>query len=333
MKTTLITSLTILSILTCSVTSAQSAPDVNPIILKVNGEPVYAAEVSMMMQNLAAQAAQMGQKPENEQLLRVATKRTVDQKLLVQEARRFAIKPDEQQVAAMVAQMEKQAGGRAQLDNILAQAGSNYDQAVNSITEMNLVMQFIDAQIAPTVKVSDEEVAAFYAENPDRFNSDEQVKARHILITVAEDADEAAVEAARKKAEAARARAEAGEDFATLAREVSEGPSARQGGELGFFTRQQMVPPFAEAAFALEPGSISGVVKTRFGFHVILVEERRPAGKIPFDQVSARIAEGLKQQRISEAVGGLLETLNESARIEQVLPQGAAQPAAPGGAG
>ena len=107
----------------------------------------------------------------------------------------------------------------------------------------------------------------------------------------------------------------AGEDFAALATELSEGPSGPKGGDLGFFSRERMVPPFAEAAFALKPGETSDVVQTRFGFHVIKVEKRREAGTVPLAEVKERIRQGLSQEQQQKRIEELLNPLRENAKI------------------
>src|SRR6185503_1220394 len=115
------------------------------------------------------------------------------------------------------------------------------------------------------VQVADAEVQEYYDGHQAEFTQEEQLRARHILIRLKEDADEAAKGEARQRAEAALTRAKAGEDFAKLATETSEDSSASRGGDLGFFKRGMMVPQFEEAAFALQPGQISEIVETQFG--------------------------------------------------------------------
>ena len=105
-----------------------------------------------------------------------------------------------------------------------------------------------------------------------------------------------------------------------------ETDGAKNGGDLGFFGKEQMVKPFADAAFALAPGQISQVVKTRFGYHVIKVEEKRPASKQSFDEVKDRLTGFLGQQKLGEAVRTMLKKLRDQAKIEQM---GGLQHAAP----
>jgi len=295
--------------------------DINPPVLKVNGDTIYAAEISMVMANIAGQMGGRDQVPDEQELLQLATQRVVEQKLLSQEALRFGIESDELRIAQVVQAAEQQAGSHEALLENLEVRGSSYDQLVGMIREMDLVRSFIETKISPTIQVSDEEVETFYTENPELFKTEEQVRARHILFASAEGADPEAEKLAKTKADAARQRALAGEDFATLAKELSEGPSAANGGDLGFFSRDQMVAPFSEAAFALEPGESSEVVQTRFGFHVIRVEERRVEGAAPIEESSAQVRSFLAQQKIGQAVRELLESLTAAATIEPLLDE------------
>jgi peptidyl-prolyl cis-trans isomerase C len=139
-------------------------------------------------------------------------------------------------------------------------------------------------------------------------------------LRVPEGAGPDVKKAARAKAEAALARVRKGEDFAAVAREVSEDPgSAPRGGDLGAFGKGQMVPPFEQAAFALPAGQISGLVESPFGFHVIKVQERLPAGEIPFEPVKGQIKDHLAQTRREKAVDDLVRGLKEKAKIETYL--------------
>ena len=275
----------------------------------------------MVMQNIAGQMGGRDKVQDQQQLVQMATQRVVEQKLLSQEALRVGIQPNEPRITQMAQKIEQQAGGREALDASLAQMGSNYEQVTEMMREMDLVRSLIEQKISPSVQVSDEDVASFYAENPEMFKNDAQVHARHIIFAAREDADAETVATAGANAEKARERAVAGEDFAGLAREVSEGPSAATGGDLGFFTREQMVPAFADAAFALEPGQISGVVRSPFGFHVIKVEEKRPAGTLPLDEVSDDRRSMLVQQKTGEEVGKMVEALADTATITPLIEQ------------
>jgi len=158
---------------------------------------------------------------------------------------------------------------------------------------------YSDAAFEAGGEPSEGEIEQYYADHRAEYEKPEQVRARHILFRVPPGADEAVRAEKRKQAEGALARLRNGEDFAALARELSDDSSKENGGDLGFFTREQMVPPFAEAAFSLQPGETSGVVETQFGFHIVRVEEKRPGESTPLAQVREEIRSGLRREKAS----------------------------------
>lgn len=154
-------------------------------------------------------------------------------------------------------------------------------------------------EFAEQVPVSDDEARAQYEKDKEtRYKKGEERRASHILFKVA-GADPKAVAdaeaAVRPKAEAVLARARAGEDFATLAREFSEDTSAAEGGDLGFFPRGRMVGPFEEKTFSMQPGEISDLVRSEFGFHIIKLVEAQAEGYRSFDEVKASIVSQLRR--------------------------------------
>lgn len=146
------------------------------------------------------------------------------------------------------------------------------------------------------ISISDDLISDYYNGNLSEFKTDKRVKARHILFKVDERADEKTTDS--KKAEAMKVyeMAKAGKDFADLAKEYSEGPTKNNGGDLGWFTRDRMVKPFADKAFAMAPNDISEPVRTNFGWHVIKVEQVEAATT----QSLEAAAEGIKLKLIDE---------------------------------
>jgi peptidyl-prolyl cis-trans isomerase D len=167
-------------------------------------------------------------------------------------------------------------------------------------------------------------VQAAYDARKSDFDQPEQVRARHILIRSQQgegiDAERAEAEA-RAKAEQAAARIRGGEDFAKVAAQLSEDPGSKNaGGDLGFFSRGKMVAAFEDAAFSLAPGTVSDPLKTSYGFHVIRVEEKRPAKVIPFDEAKRALArELLLDEKAGEAADALVEKLLAAIREGRTL--------------
>jgi len=183
------------------------------------------------------------------------------------------------------------------------------------------VRRLIQEAIAPGVTVTDPDIDAFYAANADKMQRPEQVHVRHILISLAPDAEEAAQQAARDKIDNILAEARSGADFAALARTHSQGPSAQKGGDLGFMARRQLVKPFADAAFALKPGEISEVVRTRFGYHIIQMEARRDSGLAPKQEVADQIRNHLQVAKVQQQVQELVRRLRDVAEVEILEPR------------
>ena len=161
---------------------------------------------------------------------------------------------------------------------------------------------FFDVDI--TNAVTEDAAKKIYDEKIATMKPQQEIHARHILVATEDEA--------KKVAE----RLKNGEDFATVAKEVSKDAGA-EGGDLGFFTRGQMLKPFEDAAFALDVGQISAPVQTQFGWHIIKVEEKRDQPLPTFDQVKEAIMGQLVQQKAQEVVSGL----RDAAKIEVVDPE------------
>lgn len=158
--------------------------------------------------------------------------------------------------------------------------------------------QYTGAKFADGVQIAAPDVEAYYQGHQDEFTKQEEVHARHILFRSSPSASAEDKAKVKAKADGVLAKAKAGEDFAKLAQESSEDTSnAPQGGDLGFFPRGRMVPEFEQAAFALEPGKVSDLVQTNFGWHIIKVDEKHPGGVEPLDQVRTKIEATLRNER------------------------------------
>jgi len=168
-------------------------------------------------------------------------------------------------------------------------------------------LSFTPEALAINETVSPEEIKAYYDANKNDFQQESEVNARHILIAVDKDASEKDVAAAEKKIKKILAKAKSGQDFAKLAKKYSEGPSSTKGGELGWFSRGSMVKPFEEAAFALKKGEISEPVRTRFGWHLIKVEDVHEAGQKELDQVKDDISNIIAEEKAADSITDKLD--------------------------
>lgn len=158
------------------------------------------------------------------------------------------------------------------------------------------------AEMGDLSAITDEAVAAAYEARLAQFSLPERVRARHILIAVPQNASPADVKKAEDAVKALEARIRGGEDFAEVAKENGQDGTAAQGGDLGWFSRTQMVPEFADAAFALKPGEMSGPVRSPFGFHLIKVEEHQAAATRPLEDVKEELRSALATEAASQGL-------------------------------
>lgn len=250
----------------------------------------------------------------------------VDQELLFQEAKKMGKMAGEEQVNEVVARERKDFteashAGQAQgtFEDALAQSGLTLERYTDYVRRRMTVQNLVVGHYGDKTTVSEKDIDDFYAGNPDNFATAETLRARHILFKVAPDAGEEAKIEVRNKAEEVLGKARGGEDFAALAQAHSQGPSGPKGGDLGFFGRGKMVPPFDEAVFSLKPGEISDIVETRFGYHIIKLEERSDAATVSREEAADQIREFLKAQKVNEAVFARLEALRKEAKVENFL--------------
>jgi peptidyl-prolyl cis-trans isomerase C len=192
------------------------------------------------------------------------------------------------------------------------------------IERRKMLMSELLQQVAKQA-LTDAAMHKVYDEAVKGLGQQQEVHARHILIR-APAGEEKASKAAEDKIKAVIARLNKGEDFAKVASEVTEDPSGKaNGGDLGYFTKEQMVPEFANVAFALDKGKISGPVKTQFGWHVIKVEDKRMKTPPKFEEVKGQIEQFVARK----AQADLVTKLRAEAKVEKFYKTEAPKTAAP----
>ena len=193
-----------------------------------------------------------------------------------------------------------------------------------------LLMEALLNQVAKDAS-TDAAMRAVYDDAVTKIPAEEEVKAAHILIR-ATAGDDKASKAAEDKIKAVIARLNKGEDFAKVAGEVTEDPSGKaNGGDLGYFTKEQMVPEFANVAFSLDKGKISAPVKTQFGWHVIKVEDKRTKPKPSFEDVKPQVEQFVARKAQAEFVTKLRADakIEKNYKVEEPKADAPAAPAAP----
>ena len=227
------------------------APGPNSVVATVGGEPITEADLAFAAEDIGQELNNIPQ----DQIRAVLLAQMIDLKLM------------------------SQAGHAAGLEN-----DELYKARLEYLTDRALRRAYTKNAVSDTI--TPEEIKAEYDKQIAAVPSEDEVHARHILVTTEEDA------------KAIKAELDAGADFVTLAKEKSIEPNAAQsGGDLGYFKAAQMVKPFADAAFAMSVGQVSDPIQTQFGWHIIKVEDRRAAARPTLEQLTPQIGQQLYVQK------------------------------------
>jgi peptidyl-prolyl cis-trans isomerase C len=266
---------------------------------------------------ISFQAQMSGQPQSEEDTIKTALTELVNAELLKQESIRKKIVPAPEAVDTELKKMKSQFPDEETFKSEIGKQGLTLEEVRKNVSTQLALREMLKTEIEDKIKISDEDINKFYTANPDYFKTGESVKASHILIKSEEGDDEAKVAEAKKKIEEILAKVKGGADFAKTAEENSEGPSAPNGGDLGFFSSGQMVKPFEDAAFRLKKGDVSDIVKTRFGFHIIKVIDKKEAGMTPLKDVRDKIEQYLLKMAGNEMLNEYLTKLRGSSTIVQ----------------
>jgi len=293
----------------------------------VNGSFVSQAEFDREFNRLKTSMAQTGQPADESQTAEIKTKaldNLIYGELLYQESQKQGLEVTDADLEAKWSSLKERFGTEENFAQALAQMSLTEEEVKIQVRRGMAIERLIDREVVQKTTVADQEVKTFYDEHPDLFKQPAQVQASHILVTVKDPADQAQKDKARQKIEGIQHRLKNGEDFAALAREASDCPSKEKGGELGYITRGQTVKPFEDAAFALEPGRMSEIVETDFGYHIIKVTDKKAESILPYEEVQDKLQEYLKQNKVKDNVTQYMAALKEKAEIKIYLKE--AQP-------
>lgn len=328
-------------VLTCSVASAQeSQPPAPPkpapaapaqatsegadlVVVRVAGEPITEKQVVSRMGLLARQVTLAPDQQQNRArvLFQGAVEDLVTGAVLRAQAAKQKIVPDQAIVDKEMQAIAQRYASPEEFQKALQSQGGTEAGLRKSLEENLAVQKLLEeaAKVAPAP--TDAEIQKFYNDNPTKFDLPERVRAAHILLSVDPKSTAEQKAEIRKKLEGIRADIEAGKiAFADAATKFSQDKgSASTGGDLGFFTRGQMVKPFEDAAFSALPGTLTPVVETAYGFHIINVMEKKPAGKATLEDTKEKIREYLDQTAKRKVVRDFLANLKTQTTIERFM--------------
>lgn len=241
----------------------------------------------------------------------------IDRTLIWQEAVALGIAVEDSIIHWYTRELTKAIGGPQALEDFIKSTEIERMDVEQIIRKDLIVREFLDVKISSGIQVSDSIARAYYDDNVQEFAMEDSVRARHIILRSSPQDDDSIKEQKIGTLRDLRDRILAGEDFALLAQKHSEGPSGPKGGDLGVFTRRDMVRPFSNAAFALKPGQVSDVVETNFGYHLILVEEKLPGKIFAFQEIKPQLMQQIHNYSMQIELRNHLQRSRAVAIIER----------------
>jgi peptidyl-prolyl cis-trans isomerase C len=243
------------------------------------------------------------------------------------------VKVADPEIEEMIEKLKKNFGTEEEFQTQLSKTGQTLEKLRENIRASLRQQHWVDEQTKGKDEVPDAEAEDFYKKNPDKFKEPERIRASHILLALPQDAKPEVVQEKEKAAQAVLERVKKGEDFAKVAEEVSDDPSDKQNkGDLDFFSRDQMVPEFADAAFKLKQDEVSSApVRSQFGYHIIKQTGRKEAETIAFEKAKPQLIAYLKNQKRQVEIKKVVGEMREKADVKINLPDAPtpAKPAAP----
>jgi peptidyl-prolyl cis-trans isomerase C len=288
------------------------------VLARVNGESVTKVDFDRLIKNMEASAGRPIPADRRDELLRGALDQLVTLTVMAQETKALNVTVTDAEIDNSLSELRKDfQGNEQQFQAAIAARGMTTEQMRSDAATQLRISKMVQAETFSLPGLSEAEAREFYDKNPDKFKP-EEVRASHILIRVPNN-DQTIVAKAQAKAESVLKQTQGGADFADLAKKYSDDESKKNGGDLGFFPRGKLPPPFEQAAFSLKPGQLSEIVVTQFGFHIIKVIDRRVLPMTPFEQVSPQIREMLFTQRKEEKAKAFVESVKNKAKIEVLI--------------
>jgi peptidyl-prolyl cis-trans isomerase C len=290
----------------------------------VNGEPIAASAVQGEIKGILARAQEQGRKPTDAEMASLresVLEKMIKLEILSQESKKAGVSVSNTDIDNELKGYKKGFADDKAFAKALGEAGITEASLRKQVGKNLTIQKFIDTKFKGKAQVTEQEAKDFYNNNQDKFAQPEMAHARHILITAKETEPKADKDRKRAKLVEIKKKLKDGGDFAELAKQFSDCPSKERGGDLGFFPKGQMVKPFEQAVFKMMPGDVSDIVETEFGYHLIKLEEKKPAKTVSFDEAKPKITAYLTQEKITANIEAFIAEAKGKATIKILSPQ------------
>lgn len=289
---------------------------IDGVAAKINEEIITISDVTERVEEIA-RAKRISSLEEINKLKKTVLEKMIEDKLLLVKAKELNITAEEKDVETALEDIRKKNNfTEEKMKEMLEQQGLTLDKFRGDIRERIIISKVTGMEIASQLKITEKDIKEYYQNHADEFAKPEEIKASHILFAFKKDMSE---ESAEKKAREVYGRLKKGENFASMARLYSDDTTSSEGGDLGYFTRGVMVSSFEEEAFRLKIGEIGAPIKTQFGYHIIMVTDRKETQPTSFADARPKIEEKLRETLWNEKFKALLDTLKAKNFVEILM--------------
>ena len=290
------------------------------VLAKVNGKPIYEERLNPQVQNGLRRFRKYGMRNEAPDLVKRLQKRALDrvigEELIFQASQRLTIEDVDEKVTQKLRALQRRYATGERFEDYLKQNNLTMESVRSSLRARVYVDEYLKEKGISKPQISEQRIREAYERNTESYSREESIKVGHILIAVDGVAGTEASEQARQKAEEIHNKLLEGKDFAEMARKHSDCNSASGGGGLGYIKRGYMPAEFDRVAFAMAKDAVSEVVKTRFGYHIIKVFDKKPAGPAPYEEVRDFIGRYLQEEESKKKLAAHIAELRKRAKIE-----------------
>lgn len=293
---------------------------VERIVAIVNQEIITLSEVERMVGHLKEEIEagnRLERREQKNELFRKALDRLIEEKLLDQEAKRSKMKVSGKEVEALIEDVkQKSKATQEDLERALANDGLTLEGYKKEIEKRILRTKFVNWAVRVDTKPGEKERRDYYQKNIDQYRTDISYRPGHILFRIPEGATSEQVREIRKRCQKVLDGINAGEDFGKMATLYSEEDSGKDGGDLGYFKKGELLPALEKEILRLSVGEVTGIVRTEFGLHIIKLLDRKGGDAPPFEEMKEKIQADYLNKEFEKALNQLLKTLREKSVIE-----------------
>jgi peptidyl-prolyl cis-trans isomerase SurA len=301
--------------------SSLSEAVVDRVVAVVNEEIITLSEVERWSRPLPGEIQiedRLERRERVQEVFRKVLERLIEEKLIDQEVKKSGFKVSGKEVEGTIEGIKRKNGiNQEQFERLLAAEGLTFEAFKKDVEKKLLRSKLVNWAVKVEHKVGEKELRDFYQKNQDRYRINESYRPSHILFVVPKEATSDQIRQVRKRCQEVLERIKKGDDFGELARRYSEdASSAKDGGDLGYFKRGELLPALEKEAIRLQVGEVSGIIRTDFGFHLLKLFDRRGGKPPPFEEIREKVQADCYEKEMEKALQQFLTKLKERSVIE-----------------